>query len=260
MANLEIKFRGGLLGLAIGDALGAFFEGQPREFVARRYPTPQSLIANPPGARIVIEAMEQGRDYREVAASHFPGGSFGNGAAMRVAPVGMFFHGCLDRVWEQSRYSALPTHVHPLGIEGAQLLAVAVALCISMESFDRQKLFRELQARASADVYREKLAVAAEITSLDQLAALGNGIAAQDSVVTAIGCFARSPQSFESTIGQAILLGGDTDTIAAMAGALSGAYLGAEAIPSGLFNRLEDTPKGRSYLDELGRKLAQAAT
>ena len=43
------------------------------------------------GARLVLEAMEEGRDYRQVAEQHFPGGSFGNGAAMRVAPVGLLF-------------------------------------------------------------------------------------------------------------------------------------------------------------------------
>lgn len=40
------------------------------------------------GARVVLDAMEDGRDYRQVAEEHFPGGSYGNGAAMRVAPVG----------------------------------------------------------------------------------------------------------------------------------------------------------------------------
>src|SRR5262245_21285809 len=43
------------------------------------------------GARAVLEAMEEGRDFRRVAEQHFPGGSFGNGAAMRVAPVGLLF-------------------------------------------------------------------------------------------------------------------------------------------------------------------------
>jgi poly(ADP-ribose) glycohydrolase ARH3 len=81
------------------------------------------------GARAVLEAMEDGGDYRQVAERHFPGGSFGNGAAMRVAPVGLLFRDDPGRLWEQARLSALPTHRHPLGVEGAQLLALAVALC-----------------------------------------------------------------------------------------------------------------------------------
>src|SRR6516162_3612196 len=43
------------------------------------------------GARAVLDAMEDGRDYGRVAEEHFPGGSFGNGAAMRVAPIGLVF-------------------------------------------------------------------------------------------------------------------------------------------------------------------------
>ena len=62
------------------------------------------------GARRVLEAMEEGRDYRQVAESHFPGGSFGNGAAMRVAPVGLLFRDDPERLCQEARLSALPTH------------------------------------------------------------------------------------------------------------------------------------------------------
>src|SRR4051794_11356255 len=53
------------------------------------------------GARMVLDAMEEGRDYRQVAEHHFPGGSYGNGAAMRVAPVGLLFRGDHQRLREQ---------------------------------------------------------------------------------------------------------------------------------------------------------------
>src|SRR4051812_2243027 len=68
------------------------------------------------GARAVLDAMEDGRDYRRVAEEHFPGGSFGNGAAMRIAPVGLLFRDEPRQLWEQARRSALPTHRHPLGV------------------------------------------------------------------------------------------------------------------------------------------------
>src|SRR5205807_5233711 len=96
------------------------------------------------GARAVLGAMEDGRDYRQVAEQYFPGGSYGNGAAMRVAPVGMLFRDDRRRLWDQARLSALPTHLHALGIEGAQLLALAVALCSGMERFDRAGFFAGL--------------------------------------------------------------------------------------------------------------------
>jgi poly(ADP-ribose) glycohydrolase ARH3 len=79
------------------------------------------------GARAVLDAMEEGQDYRRVAEQHFPGGSYGNGAAMRVAPVGLVFRDHPEKLWEQARHSALPTHLHPLGIEGTCISSWAKA-------------------------------------------------------------------------------------------------------------------------------------
>jgi poly(ADP-ribose) glycohydrolase ARH3 len=207
------------------------------------------------GARAVLEAMEEGRDYRQVAERHFPGGSFGNGAAMRVSPIGLFFRDEHRRVWEQARLSALPTHLHPLGIEGAQLLALAVALCSGMERFDRPGFLAALLAACESEAYRNKLEAAARVRRPEDLAALGNGIEALHSVPTAIASFALTPESFEATVSNLIFLGGDTDTLAAMAGALSGSYVGASRLPSRLIGLLESSPKGQKYLWHLGGRL-----
>lgn len=193
--SLNDRFRGCLLGLAVGDALGALVEAQSPKAIRARFPTVQAMIDYPTeeiwytddtqmaigiaetliehgqiieehlcrafisnyvpsrgygrGARVVLEAMEDGRDYRQVAERFFPGGSFGNGAAMRIAPVGLLFRDNSRELWEQARLSALPTHQHPLGIEGAQLLALAVARCSHMEYFDREKFFRNCWLPAS---------------------------------------------------------------------------------------------------------------
>jgi poly(ADP-ribose) glycohydrolase ARH3 len=303
--TLGNRFKGCLLGLALGDALGGRFEGQTADWIARRYPTPRSLLERPPldrlhytddtqmtiaiaeallesqeiredqlcrlfvanyepyrgygrGARAVLEAMQDGGDYRAMAANHFPGGSYGNGAAMRVAPIGLFFSDDLAQVWQQARLSALPTHVHPLGIEGAQLLALAVALCVDGTTLDNTSFFGALLARSESSAFREKLERAAQIRSPEDLHALGIGIAALESVVTAMACFTLSPESYGNAVAQAVLLGGDTDTIAAMTGALSGAFLGADAIPAHLVALLEDETKGRTYLESLATKLHQA--
>jgi poly(ADP-ribose) glycohydrolase ARH3 len=87
------------------------------------------------------------------------------------------------------------------------------------------------------------------------LAALGNGIEALESVPTAIASFALAPESYEAAVSQVIFLGGDTDTLAAMAGALSGAYLGAARLPQRLVGLLESSPKGRAYLIDLAEGL-----
>ncbi len=207
------------------------------------------------GARAVLDAMQDGRDYRIVAEQHFPGGSFGNGAAMRVAPVGLLFRDNRRQLQEQARLSALPTHLHPLAIEGAQILALAVGLCSAAERFDRARFFDELLAACESAEYRAKLEVAAGVKSPEDLAKLGNQIAALHSVPTAIASFALAPESFEAAIGNVIFLGGDTDTMAAMAGALSGAYLGIGRLPGGLIRLLESSPKGRAYIQQLAGRL-----
>ncbi len=77
----------------------------------------------------VLEAFRQQgswEDYKHLSRSVFPDGSYGNGAAMRVAPVGLFFHHQPELLLEQARLSAIPTHVHPWGIEGAILLAASL--------------------------------------------------------------------------------------------------------------------------------------
>lgn len=300
-AELRERFRGCLLGLAIGDALGGKFEAQDAVAIRARFPSADALIAYPQeeiwytddtqmaigvaetlvehsqivekhlcqafvanyvpsrgygrGARAVLEAMEDGGDYRLVAEKYFPGGSYGNGAAMRVAPVGLLFRDERLRLWEQGKLSAQPTHVHPLGVEGAQLLALGVALCSQPRPFDRDAFFSELLAACTSDAYRNRLELAARVRSADDLAPLGNRIEALDSVPTAIASFALTPESFASTIANVIFLGGDTDTLAAMAGALSGAYLGVSRLPQRLVNLLESSPKGGAYLADLADKL-----
>ena len=307
MAARAEKFAGCLLGLAIGDAFGARFEGQDAAWIAHRYPSAAVLIEDRAlltytddtqmaigvaetlaqhgtirqpelcrafaanyepwrgygmGARRVLEAMCEGRDHEKVAAQSFGGtGSFGNGAAMRVAPIGVFFHGDLDRVWREAYESALPTHRHPIGIEGAQILATAVALVTGDEPFDRPRFFQSLLDRCTDGEYRSKLLQARDLVRASDLGSLGNGIAAQHSVVTAIGCFSLFPDSYVDTVANCVLLGGDTDTIAAMAGAISGTHLGVQEIPPSWLERLEDEPKskGRTYLTQLAERLAAIA-
>jgi poly(ADP-ribose) glycohydrolase ARH3 len=296
------QFAGCLLGLAVGDAAGAPFEGVPADNIFWGYGTGTDLLEIPAGetlyytddtqmmigvaetlvehgqileeplcqafaanyhpdrgygrgARLVLEAMAGGEDWRQLTRSHFPGGSFGNGAAMRVAPIGLLFCDDLDRVMEQARLSALPTHVHPLGIEGAQLLALAVALALRPRPLDRKAFYRELLGCTQSEEFRWAVGTAARLRRGDTIAMLGNSLEAHRSVVTAIACFTSSPNSFEGAITRAIGLGDDTDTLAAMAGTLSGAHLGLGAIPQHLLDHLEDGQKGRTYIGQLAAHL-----
>jgi poly(ADP-ribose) glycohydrolase ARH3 len=202
--------------------------------------------------------MEEGRDYRRVAEKYFPGGSLGNGAAMRVAPVGLFFHSDPDKLREQARLSALPTHLHPLAIEGAQILALAVSLCVRSKDFERLAFLSQILQACELPEYRAAMQQVIEAQNSDDLARLGNGIEALQSVPTAIAAFSLAPDSYSQAIGSVILLGGDTDTLAAMTGALSGAYLGLEGIPKRLLNLLERSPMGHDHLMQLADRLHAA--
>src|SRR5262249_32769798 len=79
------------------------------------------------GAYYLLTQIAQGASWRAAAPDLFPGGSFGNGAAMRVAAVGAYFHDDDDRVAHQAAASAEVTHSHPDGVAGAVAVALASA-------------------------------------------------------------------------------------------------------------------------------------
>jgi ADP-ribosylglycohydrolase len=87
---------------------------------------------------------------------------------------------------------------------------------------------------------------------------LGNGQTALGSVVTAAYCFALNAESFEDTVAAAFALGGNASAIAAMAGAISGAYLGAGGIPERWLGALESGRVSRESLVDLGARLVAA--
>ena len=295
------QFVGCLLGQAIGDGLGAPYEGLPEDVVYSMGPA-DAIVGGPqedvlrytddtqmavgvaetlldrgeidadalsavfaanydparcygPGARRILEAILDGGDWRSLTQSVFPGGSLGNGAAMRAAPIGLLFCDDLDRVAEQAERSAAPTHAHPIGIDGARLLAVAVALAARGGKFDRKAFYRELSRYAKTEEFQWQLSVARRLGRTASVGGFGNSLEAHRSVMTSIAIFAAAPDDFPAVVGRAIGQGNDTDTLAAMAGALSGARLGVDGIPGPLVEKLEDGPKGRRYLEELGGRL-----
>lgn len=212
-----------------------------------------------PGPPKIFGMIRSGEAWDSAASRLYPGGSFGNGSAMRVAPVGLLYSRNLEKLREIAYQSSSITHSHELGKEGAALQACAVALALntpSDEDIDREAFLSRLQNFIQNQLYKEKVARIRELLGEQDkakvIAVLGNGIEAPRSVPTAIYCFLRQPQSYKDTVIYAISLGGDTDTIAAMAGAICGAYLGIEAIPSEWRARLEN----REYIESLAENLA----
>jgi poly(ADP-ribose) glycohydrolase ARH3 len=241
--------KGYLDGQDLGETFRRNFEREPW----RGYAT------GPPTIFTMVRSL--GIPYAQAAQSLFGGsGSFGNGAAMRIAPLGLFFHESLQ-IYEHACDSAEVTHSHPVGKDGAALQARAVARVVKL---DPQKEFlfhvfvRDLIDFSRTNEIREKMELLEELLNQNvtpPLAAkqLGQSVAVQESVPFAIYSFVRHPRSFEDCLDCAIMHGGDRDTLGAMAGAISGAYLGAEAIPSGWRRKLEN----RQTIEELALELAE---
>lgn len=226
-------------------------DGLIRRFVANY--TPDRGYGR--GARKILEAAGQGADWSTIAASIFPGGSLGNGAAMRVAPVGLRYHGDLDAVWAHAAASAWPTHRHPVGVEAAQVMALAVALAVRADAIDRRAFLKELRQRTTTDEMSWALDTAIGLRKHDSYAVLGSSLEAHRSVVTAIALFAAEGGDFLAAVGRCIALGDDTDTLAAMAGALCGAVGGTAAVPARLVAGLEAGDRGGEYIRKLAAGL-----
>lgn len=218
--------------------------------------------SGPPTIFALVERT--GLPYGEAAGRLFGGqGSLGNGAAMRVAPVGLAYHAAPD-LDEKARLSAAVTHTHPVGMDGAAVQATAVALAAALdpgEPLPRERVCQRLIDTARTPEIRARMelvrALVLETAPAGRAAdAIGRGIAMQESMPFAIFAFLSHPDSFEDCLFCAALNGGDRDTLGAMACAVSGAYLGIERIPEGWRQRLEN----RDAIEGLARRLAALAS
>ncbi len=209
-----------------------------------------------PGAKKIIQAMIDREDWQKLSEDIYPGGSYGNGAAMRIAPVGLAFHRDLETLNEQVRLASEPTHKHNLAVEGALLIAHAISFVMRHSTFDRKDFYDYLKKQVNEEEFQWQLSIADMIEIGSPLwSSLGNSLEAHRSVLASIACFAVTPDSYEQTIGRAIFLGNDTDTLAAMAGAISGAHLGIQAVPTHLLDIMEEQGKGRHYIEDLAVQL-----
>jgi ADP-ribosylglycohydrolase len=163
------------------------------------------------------------------SADEAPYHSFGNGAAMRVSPVGWFYHD-LSAVLDGARQSAEVTHNHPEGIKGAQ--AVATAIFLARQQTDKASIRHFIEEAFGYDLGRQ----------LDDIRpGYRFDVSCQGSVPEAIIAFLEATD-FEDAIRNAVSLGGDSDTIACIAGGIAEAFYGGvpEAIEGQLWNYLDD--------------------
>lgn len=150
-----------------------------------------------------------------------PYGSCGNGSAMRISPVGWFYDS-EEETLAAAKRSAECTHNHPEGIKGAQATALAIFLARHGDSV------QEIKNRIERDFGYDLSLSVDEIRprySWEGLDGAGNGGTCQGSVPQAIAC-ALQATDFEDAVRNAVSIGGDSDTIGCIAGAIAEALFG----------------------------------
>ena len=145
-----------------------------------------------------------------------PYNSWGNGAAMRVSPVGFAFDS-VDTVLQEAAQTAKISHNHPEGVKGAQATALSVYLARTTQ--DKKLIKGEVVDRFGYDLDR---------TVEDIRPSYEFDISCQGTVPEALIAFLDS-DSYEDAVRNAISLGGDSDTLACITGGIAEAYYGPVA-------------------------------
>lgn len=189
-----------------------------------------------PGATDLLRRVRDGTPWRTATAELFGGqGSWGNGGAMRVAPLGAYFADDPARAAREAARSAEVTHAHPEGIAGAA--AVAVAAAHAADAYLRgippdpgAFLTRLLDHVGHGQVAQ---GIRRGVDLLDRTVAeaareLGNGsqISAPDTVPFCAWVAATHLDDYPTAVTACIQAGGDTDTTAAITGGIVAAYTG----------------------------------
>jgi ADP-ribosylglycohydrolase len=275
-----------LAGLSVGDAFGQqFFTLSPRSIAARQLPrgpwhwtddTHMSLsivevllshdtiepdilarrfaarYAHEPwrgyggGAQRLLMLYAWGADWRKEAARLFDGGSYGNGAAMRAAPIGAFFAGEPEQAAKEAQRSAMVTHAHLEGQAGAMAVTVAAAIASSREPPTGAPFLRQVLPYVPPSRTREGVTAATHIGAHEHTRGVsslgtGYGIAAFDTVPFCLWVVAHHAVDFETALWTTVAGLGDRDTTCAIVG---GIVAQLAAIPPTWLARREPLPEG----------------
>jgi poly(ADP-ribose) glycohydrolase ARH3 len=211
--------------------------------------------SGPPQIFRTIERSD--KNYQEVASQLFGGeGSYGNGASMRISPLGLFYYDS-SNMYEVAKKSAVATHTHSWGIDGAAILAKLYSLIVPKQPgdlTDQQKngILDELIEFSNTDKYKNVLKRVKELILQSKSlkyaeGIIGSGVLAYTSVPFSIFAFLYNPEPYRKNLINTVLLSRDRDTVGAMVGGLLGAYLGIEGIPDEWIQKLEN----KSYIESL---------
>ncbi len=206
-----------------------------------------------PAMHGLLEYIRLGKSWKALAEGLFGGtGSYGNGGAMRIAPLGAYFADDIDTVVEQARKATEVTHAHPEAIAGAIAIAVGAAYAWQLRDSpppDRKTFLDAILPHVPDSLVRAKivhardLAPGASVTLAASALGSGNQITAQDTVPFALWCAGGMLNNYEEAIWLTVSGLGDRDTTCAMVGGIVAAYTGADNIPSLWLQYREPLPR-----------------
>lgn len=224
-----------------------------REFAARYVDEPDRGYG--PAQHDLLREIHRGGDWNVATRELFRGqGSFGNGGAMRAAPVGAYFGDDFQRAAAEAAASAAVTHAHADGQAGAIAVAVAAAWAWQWQQSQRIAPREELLLAVLGHVPRGRVRQGIELAStvpLDEwefnaVNELGDGshVTAADTVPFCLWTAARHLDDYSEALWTAIRVHGDIDTNCAIIGGIVALAVGEQGIPSEWRQRRERLPPG----------------
>ncbi len=201
--------------------------------------------------RRILRAITAGEDWQELARKVFSGmGSMGNGAAMRVGPIGAYYHDDFDRVRTLAITSAQITHTHIEGICGAIAVAIAVAMASRLglkgKAMEPSPFIQGVLDWLPDCDTRSRIAKSLHVPlhyhteTLKRILGNGTQIQAVDTVPFALWCAAHHLDNLEEALWKAVSVLGDRDTIGAIVGAIVTMSTPADRIPTTWLLAVED--------------------
>jgi ADP-ribosylglycohydrolase len=202
-------------------------------------------------ARRILRAIEEGENWRKISREAFDGmGSMGNGASMRVSPIGAYFYDDLDKVKELAKNSAEVTHSNIEGITGA--IAVSIATAITTKNYLHNQqiepneyiklIVEELPETDLKAKINKSISIPYSYHTETVKSILGNGvkILAKDTVPFSIWCAAHNQNNFENALWKAVSILGDRDTICAIVGGITIMGTEEKELPEKWLSSVED--------------------
>ncbi|MEV6107192.1 ADP-ribosylglycohydrolase family protein [Streptomyces sp. NPDC051940] len=199
--------------------------------------------------RMLRQIRQEGADWRELSAALFGGrGSWGNGAAMRIAPLGAWYAGDAEQAVHQAEISSYVTHQHREAVVGCMAVAAAAALVADPAGAPGPyELLRGVSELIPKSAVGQGVRRAMDLLDYQDVATvaavLGNGrrTSAHDTVPFALWSVARHPGDYERAFWSTVRAGGDVDTMCAIVGGVL-ASRPQGAPPASWLERTESLP------------------